>query len=199
LNDDPHLKGVNAVFGGVSTVWLSKAFRIPKAKVERKLISLKPIGQGTGGAALYDLVDAAGYLATPQTGIAEYLKTIKPEQLPEKLRESYWNSMIKKQKWEEKARHLWRTEDVLEAMGDVFKLIRTTLQILPDDIHRAMPLTPEQRVSVTRVIEGRYLDAGLLEHCGCCFASASRAWNVPGPQTTSAIPAWMSVRAPCNP
>lgn len=151
---ETRISGLAAIAGGVTTTWLAKAFRIPKNKIERYLAGVKPIAEGANGIALYDLPEAAAYIVDPKRDLADYLKTVKPDQLPEKLREVYWNAMLKRQRWEERARHLWRSEDVLVAMSEVFQMIRTTLQILPDDIDRAMTLTPEQRTTLTRVIDG---------------------------------------------
>lgn len=144
---------VQSVVGGVSVPWLMKAFRMGRTTVERKLRGLEPIGKGKHGTPIYDLPEAASYLVNPRVKIEDYIKSIKPDQLPEKLREAYWSAKLKSQRWEEKAGHLWRTERVLERFSDILQSMRQKLQLIPDRVERASGLTNEQRAIVTAVVD----------------------------------------------
>ena len=136
---------LHRVAGGVSVQWLAKAFRLTRHVVQKKLgNNVRPIGTGDQGQPLYDLPEAAQYLVEPLMDIKTYLKTAKPDQLPDNLRETVWNSKLKRQRWEEKAQHLWRTEMVMEKFGTVLANIRMRLQQLPDRIERITGLSIEQ-------------------------------------------------------
>jgi len=149
---------VHAILGGVSVPWMMKAFAMGRQTIERKLRGCTPIGQGKHNTPLYDLAEAASYLVTPRVDLEEYLKGLKPEQLPERLRESYWNSMLKRQRWEEKAGHLWRTETVVDRLTPVLLAMRNQLQLLPDSIERVAGLTPKQMEAVQVIVDGIQAD-----------------------------------------
>jgi Protein of unknown function (DUF1441) len=144
---------VHSVVSGVTIPWLMKAFRMGRGTIEKKMIGCKSIGTGKHNTPIYDLPEAAAYLVTPRMDVDKYLQGIKPDQLPERLRESYWNAMLKRQRWEEKARHLWRDEDVLNTFSEIFKLVRTSLQLLPDRIDEANGIDEPQRLAITLAID----------------------------------------------
>lgn len=130
-----------------------KAFRMGRTRVERKLRGCQPIGQGKHGTPLYDLPDAASFLVNPRVNVEEYIASINPDQLPEKLREAYWSAKLKRQRFEEKAGHLWRTEKVLTRFSEVLQLMRVKLQLIPDRAERASSLSVEQRGVITSIVD----------------------------------------------
>jgi hypothetical protein len=130
--------------GGVSTQWLARAFRITRHMVEKKLKNCRPVDSGAMGNPLYDLVEAASYLVQPKLDIKQYLKTAKADELPEALRAAVWDSKLKKQRWEEKAAHLWRTEYVMDRMGEILQNTRQRVQQIPDKVERIAGLSIEQ-------------------------------------------------------
>lgn len=145
---------VHSVVGGVSLPWLMKAFRMGRGTAERKLMGCAPIGQGKHGTPLYDLPEAASFLIKPRVDIEEYIKGIKPDQLPERLREAYWSAKLKSQRWEEKAGQLWRTEKVLERFSEILQSMRVKLQLIPDRVERESGLTPEQHEIIRKIVDG---------------------------------------------
>lgn len=149
--DEPHLeklsfsaRDVHLLKQGVSVQWLARAFRMTRHHVEKKLRACPVQSMGDWGNPMYDLVEAAAYLVEPKVDIKEYLKTAKDEDLPEKFRESVWNSKLKKQRWEEKAGHLWRTEYIMDRMGEVLANTRQSVQQIPDRVERIAGLSIEQ-------------------------------------------------------
>jgi hypothetical protein len=144
---------VHSVVQGVSVPWMMKAFRMGRGAVEKRLAGCPTVGQGKHGTPIYDLPLAASYLVKPRIDWIEALKTLKPDELPEKLRAAYWDAKLKRQRWEEKAGDLWRTVAVLETFGEVFKLLRTSLQLIPEAVDRETGITPEQRTIITRVVD----------------------------------------------
>jgi len=144
---------VHSVLGGVSVPWLMKAFRMGRQTVERKLAGCRPIGQGKHGTPLYDLPEAAAYLVKPRATIEQLLASLKPDELPEKLREAYWNAKLKQQRYEERAGHLWRTDRVIALFSEVLQEIRVKLQIIPDRVDRETGLTSQQLKSLSRIVD----------------------------------------------
>jgi hypothetical protein len=153
-------RDVHHLVHGVSVQWLAKAFRLTRHVVQRKLGDLRPVGVGDYGNPLYSLHEAASCLVEPRIDMERFIADIKPDKLPEKLRESFWAAKLKQQRWEEKAGHLWSTETVMEVFGEVLMEIRTKLQQIPDRVERLTGLSIEQyrliRAAVDEVQEEVY-------------------------------------------
>jgi hypothetical protein len=145
---------VHSVIQGVSIAWLMKAFRMGRAAIEHRLAGCPTVGAGKHGIPLYDLPVAASYLVKPRMTQAEMFRSLKPADLPDKLKDSYWAAKLKQQKYERQAGDLWRTGQVLDTFAEVFKLLRTSLQLIPDAVDREKGITPEQRQIITRVVDG---------------------------------------------
>lgn len=138
------------VMHGVTVGWLSQAFSMDPTTVKKKLRDCPPIHRRKAGF-VYDLKQAAPYLVPPVFDVDQYLKTMRPSDLPNQLQEAYWSAMRKRQQWEADAGHLWRTEQVMEVLGEVFKQIKFAIQLWPDEVERAAGLSNEQRVMLTNM------------------------------------------------
>lgn len=137
---------------GAPITYLQSLFGLSRYKVQLALRDLRPIGRGAYDVPLYDFAEAAARLVKPKIDLTDYLQTIKAENLPEKLRETYWNARTKEVKHRALIGDLWHTETVLEKMTEVLKDLRTMLTLIPDDVDRAIGLTPEQMKLVTAVV-----------------------------------------------
>lgn len=137
-------------YGGVSASWLAQMFGADKNTIKKKLAAsgIEIIGRRNGGP-LYRLADAAAYLVKPKVDLTSYIKSLRPNDLPPMLNEAYWSAMIKRQKWEENAKDLWHTDDVLKVLGDLNVLIRTRVTLWTEDIDRREGLTQDQRELIT--------------------------------------------------
>lgn len=146
------MKTINVadVMHGVTVGWLATAFSMDPTTVKKKLRDCPPIFRRKAGF-VYDLKQAAAYLVPPVFDAEQYMKTMKASELPTHLQESYWSAMRKRQQWEETARHLWRDDQVMEVLGDVFKTIKFAIQLWPDQVERAAGLSAEQRVMLTNM------------------------------------------------
>lgn len=129
---------------GVTVGWLADTLDLPLQRVKKHLRDC-PVARHTKEGPLYKLATAIDYLAKPKVNIEEYLKTVKPEDLPARFQDTYWSAMNKRQKWEENAKELWRTDDVMLVLGRVFQTMKFQLQLFPDTVERAHGLTKEQR------------------------------------------------------
>lgn len=129
---------------GVTVGWLSQMFRTDPTTVKKKLRDCPPIARRKAGY-VYDLKVAAQYLVKPVFDIEQVMRQMKPSELPTHLQDAYWSAMRSRQKWEEDAGQLWRTERVMEVLGEVFQQIKFSIQLWPDHVRRAAGLSPEQR------------------------------------------------------
>lgn len=143
---------INLVLKGVTVTWLAQAFGMSPVSVKTKLRMCPHRGETKAGY-LYDVREAAPYLIKPVRDLKEYLKSIKPEELPTKLQEKYWRALMQRIKYEERAGTLWRTETVLFVLGEVFQTIKFSLQLWADNLDRETGLTSEQRELLRRMVD----------------------------------------------
>lgn len=132
------------VVHGVTVGTLAQVFRMDSSTVKKRLRDCPPIATRKVGH-VYDMAVAASFLVKPVFDPQEYLRTMKPSELPTHLQEAYWSAMRKRQEWEKEARELWQTSDVMDVFGSVFKTIKTSLQLWPDTVEQATGLSPKQR------------------------------------------------------
>lgn len=142
------------IYGGVTASWLAQMFGHDKNTIKKKLsaANLEVVGQNRG-APTYRLHEAAQYLVKPKVDLVAYVKSLRPNDLPPMLNEAYWSAMLKRQKWEENARDLWRTSDVLEVFGDLAISFKTTVNLWVEEVDRQESLSPEQRKIITTLCD----------------------------------------------
>lgn len=139
---------------GVSTGLLSQIFRMDNMTVRKRLKDCPEVGKWRGGAPLFDLAQAAGYLVKPKIDIKQWVKSLRPADLPPYLQSEFWEAQVKRQKFEENAGELWRTEKVIALYAETFKLIKDTMNLWVDNIERESGLTNEQRDKLTQLVDG---------------------------------------------
>lgn len=142
-------------YGGVSAHWLGQMFGMDKATVKKKLAKAGvPIVGRRGRGPLFRLVDAAPYMVKPKIDVEEFIRNMRPNDLPPMLSDMFWAAMLKKQKWELNAADLWRTEDVLSTLGDLWQTIRSRVTLWAEDVDRAHGLTEAQRQEINKLADG---------------------------------------------
>lgn len=142
----PH---ISEIYVGVTQTWLMQAFHMDKKTVVKKLAEC-PVLKYDGSTKLYALHQAAPYLVKPKVDVHEYVMKMNPSELPNQLQDPFWSAMIKRQKWEENARQLWRSDDVLAVFGELAMTIKTRVQLWVEDIDRIHGLTGEMRTQLTQ-------------------------------------------------
>jgi hypothetical protein len=141
------------VFSGVTVGWLSKVFGMDPSDVKKRLADCPPLHRRKAGY-VYSLPIAAKYLVKPVFDVQKYLSTMKASELPNGLQKDYWDAALKRQKWEENAGQLWRTEAVLEVLGEAFKGVKFSMQLWADNLERVTGLTEEQRKLLVGMVDG---------------------------------------------
>jgi hypothetical protein len=134
---------------GVTIAFLSQVFQMDPQKTKRLLVNC-PVKEyrkrGTKQVQnIYDLPTAAAYLVEPKISVEEVLAQIKREDLPPAINTAFWDAQLKRQKWEENAGQLWRTETIRSTIGGMFQTIKFTIQLWADTIERQTGLSEEQR------------------------------------------------------
>lgn len=148
---DNKLLQLDDIYTGVSVDWLSKVFGMSRAAVVASLAECPPLRDG--GAKHYDLATAAAYLVDPVKDLAAAMKKLKAEDLPENLRESFWNAQIKELKYQTLAGELWPTSAVEKVHGDVFKAIRGHTMLWADTVEEKAGLSTKQHSVLTGLVD----------------------------------------------
>lgn len=148
--------GAADVMGGVTVTFLMEVFHMDRRDVNRRLKDCPVMGARHKDTKrnLYDLATAAQYLVKPVFDPEEYLKTMRASELPAHLQDSFWSAMNKRQKWEENAAELWRTEDVMALFGEVFQLTKGTMQLWAENMQRSTGLGAEQKKFLQASVDG---------------------------------------------
>lgn len=144
---------VSQVLGGVTVSWLAQVFHMDPKTVKFRLKDAPALHHRKAGS-IYDIKVAAQYLVKPVFDAGEYIKTMKPNELPVHLQDQYWSALSKRQKWEENAGHLWRTEKVVKVFGTVFQLIKGSMQLWGENIQRGTGLNKEQKAALRAQVDG---------------------------------------------
>jgi hypothetical protein len=138
---------------GVNLSWLVNAFRMDSRTVKTRLANCQ-ILRTENGSNYYDFPEAARYLAKPPpSAVAAFFRGMKVGDLPTFLQDQYWSAQRKRQIWEEHAGNLWRTEKVLEVLGEVFKSLKSEIQLWVDNIDQKVQLDPDQRALLLAQID----------------------------------------------
>ncbi len=132
------------VLGGVTVSWLAEIFRMDPSTVKKKLKDCPPVRSRKAGY-LYDIAVASQYLIKPVFDVEEYIKGMKPSELPIHLQDQYWSAMIKRQKWEEKAGKLWETDKVIDVFSEFSIGIKSEIQMWVIGIDRRVGLDNNQK------------------------------------------------------
>lgn len=139
----------DAALGGVTIAFLAQVFQMDHNKVKRKLVNCPVKERRTRGTMqvqhLYDLKVAAAYLVEARVDPEDIIKKIRKEDLPPSISTAYWDAQLKRQKWEEQAGTLWRTDVIRSVIGSMFQTIKFTIQLWADTLERQTGLSEEQR------------------------------------------------------
>lgn len=135
---------VEDMMAGVTVSWLSQVFGMDPKTVKQKLADCPPLHRRKAGY-VYSLPVAAQYLVKPALSADQFMKSIKQADLPASMQQMFWDAALKRQKWEENAGQLWRTDKVREVLGSTFQTIKFTIQLWADTIERQIGITAEQR------------------------------------------------------
>lgn len=131
----------------VSVPFLAQEFGLSAPTVKIRLAAIRAADTGNRGEPLYRISEAAPLLIQRQrvqeADIAKAMKNLRPQDLPPMTQAVYWDAMRKRQAWERDAGMLWRTDDVLDVLTDVFRAIRESIRLWADEVDGEKRLSSE--------------------------------------------------------
>lgn len=154
----PTVAVVQTLLQPVSITLLADVLQRDKKTVGKRLAGLAPMSHHRGNIPLYDFRQALEYLVTPRFNAAEAIKKMGTDDLPIGLQKDVWDARLKQQKWMEQAGDLWRTDDVLEVLGEAFQRLKTTTQLWIDQLSETHALPTEVRKDLTAMVDGLQKD-----------------------------------------
>jgi hypothetical protein len=125
-------------------------------KVVRVCRAMVPhISDEPGRREQFSIAEVAKVILAPQgdEAVIEALIRTRPEDLPDKLRVHFWQAKLKEQEFRTNEKDLWPTIELVEYMSDTFRVLRLSLQLLPDTLERSAKLTEAQRATVQSVVD----------------------------------------------
>lgn len=149
---------VQTLLQPVSITFLADVLQRDKKTVVKRLAGLAPMGHHRGNIPLYDFRQALEYLVTPRFNAAEAIKKMGTDDLPLGLQKDVWDARLKQQKWMIQAGDLWKTEDVLEVLGETFQRLKTTTQLWIDQLSEGHGLPAEVRKDLASMVDGLQAD-----------------------------------------
>lgn len=148
---------ITELHGGVTITFLAQLFSMAKHTVAKRLGPLQPLKRNRN-APVYNLAHAAAYLVEPKVDLQEYLRTLRPTEMPTHLQKDFWDAQIKRQKWEYEAKDLWRTADVLDVLSEVFKNFKSATQLWTDNLERVHALSDAQRKALLEAVDALQIE-----------------------------------------
>lgn len=145
-----------ALYQGVTFSQLAVALDMNEKAVKDKLHELTPCGVGPRGVALYKLGEAAQILLKPRAtpdDLREMIKQMHFTELPMILRKEFWAGERLRQDYLIKAGELWSTSEVIEKVGELFKLVKTSAQLMSDSVERSTELSDRQRAIFKQITD----------------------------------------------
>lgn len=141
------------LYEGLNLSQLGVLFRMDHRVLVEKLHGVTPSGY-RGRAALYRVHEVAPHLVKPIYDIETYIKRMHHNDLPKHLTKEFWAGLRAKQEYELRAGQLWHTNQVVEKVSELYKLIAMSTRLLTDNIERTTELTDKQRALVNEGLRG---------------------------------------------
>lgn len=138
----------------VSVTFLIDVMGMERRNIKKKLADCPPIGYHRGNVPLYDFRQALPYLVKPKVNVARHIQKMGSEDLPKALQKDVWDAKLKRQTWEERARQLWRSEDVIEVLSEAFKSIKSATRLWVDQLADEHHLSDELRNDLRDLVDG---------------------------------------------
>lgn len=150
---------------GVSRSLLAEIFHRAMRTVEERTRGLKPKSFRAKNPQ-YDLGEAAAVLVDPKIDIAEWVKSLRPNDLPTYLQSEFWKAQRNRQQYEAEAGEMWRTERVQAVLVDVAKTIAQQIKLMTDNVDQQATLSQAQREIVQNLCDSLLASIGeaLMEY-----------------------------------
>lgn len=140
----------------VNVQFLLDVYRLANSKeVHKKLAECTPVAWDDKGFPQYDFIEASSYLIKPRGGdLVALIRNMKSSDLPPALMPAVWKAKLDEQTWNTRAGNLWRTEDVLDMFGEIFLLMKSTMQLWVETLNDRGDLSAEQWEAMNQMVYG---------------------------------------------
>lgn len=144
-----------AIYNGMNLSQLCALFKMDNRTVLGKIQAggVKPSGT-RNQTDIYYVHEVAPYLVKPAYDIEAYIKRMHHSELPKHLTKEFWAGLKSKQDYEERAGMLWRTEKVVQEVGELFKLVKMSALLMVDAVERTTELSERQRDIIKGLTHG---------------------------------------------
>lgn len=142
------------IFTGVTISDLSRLFNQERDKIRQKIVGVRPVGKSARGAPTYHIGDVAPYLVRASMDIEQYIKKMRPRDMPQALQKPFWDAQNGRLKFMQDAGHLWHTVKVQQVIAGLFKTVRQRIVLFADTVERQTSLSDEQRKIVQAMGDG---------------------------------------------
>lgn len=152
------------IYEGATLTQLGAIFKMDHRTLVRKLQdgNVKPCKVTKNirnqDVELYSISEAAVHLVKPIIDVEKYVTTMDHRDLPKMLTKEYWAGQRSRQMYEENAGLLWRTEKVVEEVGELMKLFKMNTLLLNDAVERQTELSERQREIIRSLANGTLKD-----------------------------------------
>lgn len=145
---------VQALLRPVSITFLSEVLGQDRKAITRKLANLPPVATYRNSIPLYNFRQAISLLVKPKIDAAEVIRKMGVNDLPVGLQKDVWDARLKQQKWMLEAGELWKTDEVLEVLGESFQKIKSTMQLWVDQLADTHALPDAARADLVKSVDG---------------------------------------------
>ncbi len=139
---------------GATPSELARMFRMTPQEVNKRLVGKVIPNKTEHKLPRYLIADAAPHLCNVEFDVEAYIKELSPKDLPPALQKAFWAGLNARNDYEENRGDLWRTQRVVEVLGEVFKSINMTAQMFEDTVSQEHELTEGQRQKIIELSEG---------------------------------------------
>lgn len=143
------------IYEGLNITQLCQLLDMNDKELKPKMVrgGVEPCGTRQG-YPIYRVKDVLPFVVKPGYDIEEYIKKMHHNELPKMLTKEYWAGQRSRQDFLERAGQLWRTEKVVEKVGEIFKFVRMSITLLTDALEREMEVTEKQRTIIKNQCDG---------------------------------------------
>lgn len=144
---------MDELLGGLPATTLARIFGLTNDRARERLVAATPSAM-IGGRAVYRIRDVARLFVKPNADdLAMVIAKTSARDLPPQLQKDFWAAQEARQKYEERAGKLWRSEVIQDAFMEVFKTIRMTMNLMADSVERETELSGKQRAIVIGITD----------------------------------------------
>lgn len=137
---------------GMSAERLGVLFDLDKKTVKELLKEVEPDGERRG-TPFWRISTAAAYLVTPMGDLENYLRRIKPSDLPPKFQKEFWTALNLRTKYYQARGDLWSTSRVYEVVSKILSIVRSTSRLFVDELESNTTLTTKHRDAIQKEMD----------------------------------------------